>query len=55
MKTNVHYSNVKPVAPQPTSADLLKALGYILVLAFLTIVIPFGRSFIDFFMNACFK
>lgn len=55
MKTNVHYSNVKPIAPEATNKDLLKALGYILALAFLTIVIPFGRSFIDFFMNACFK
>lgn len=55
MRTNPHYSSVKPVRPQPTNKDLLKALGYILALAFLTIVIPFGRSFIDFFMNACFK
>lgn len=54
MKTQ-HYTNVKPVKPEPTNMDLLKAFGIILVLAFLTIVIPFGRSFIDFFMNACFK
>jgi len=55
MKTNVHYSNVKAIKPEPTSIDILKAIGYILALAFITIVVPFGHSFIEYFMNACFK
>lgn len=55
MKTSLHYQSVKPVAPQPTNKDLLKALGILLALAFITIVVPFGHCFIDYFMNACFK
>lgn len=47
MKTNVHYSNVKPVAPQPTNKDLLKALGYIFGLFFLGVIILAGCDLMD--------
>lgn len=50
MKTTTKISKV-----QPSNKDMLKAFGIILALAFLTIVVPFGHSFIDYFMNACFK
>ncbi len=53
MKT--YYTSTKPVNPEPTTSDLLKALGYIFGLFFIFVVILFGSSFIDYFMNACFK
>lgn len=47
MKTTLHYSNVKPVAPQPTNKDLLKALSYVFVLFFVTVILFAGCDLID--------
>lgn len=40
---------------QPTNKDMAKALLYIAAIIVLTIVIPFGHCFIDYFMNAVFN
>ena len=40
---------------QPSNKDLIKAILYLIGLFILTVVIPFGHEFIDFFMNANFK
>jgi len=47
MKTTLHYSSVKPINPEPTKADLLKALLYIFGLFFLTVILLAGCDLID--------
>lgn len=47
MKTNVHYSNVKPIAPQPTNKDLLKASLYIASAFIVTVLLLAGVDLID--------
>ena len=47
MKTNVHYSNVKPVRPQPTNKDLLKAGIYVASAFVVTVVLLAGVDLID--------
>lgn len=47
MKTNVHYSNVKPVSKQTTNIDLLKALSYVLGLFFIAVILLAGCDLID--------
>jgi len=47
MKTNVHYSNVKPVAPEATNKDLLKALGYIVSAFVVSVILLAGVDLID--------
>lgn len=53
MKT--YYTSTRPVKPEPTTTDLLKASLYIIGAFILFIVVPFGASFIDYFMNAVFN
>ena len=40
---------------QPTKADTAKAILYLIGLFILFFVVPFGASFIDYFMNAVFN
>lgn len=40
---------------QPTKADATKAILYLIGLFTLFVVVPFGASFIDYFMNAVFN
>lgn len=47
MKTNVHYSNVRPVAPQPTNKDLLKASLYIVSAFVVSVLLLAGVDLID--------
>jgi len=47
MKTNVHYSNVRPIQPNCTWIDTFKALGYIFGLFFLTVILLAGADCID--------
>lgn len=46
MKTQ-HYTNVKPVKPEPTNIDLLKALSYVFGLFFIAVILLAGCDLID--------
>lgn len=47
MKTNLHYSNVKPIAPEATNKDILKALSYITVSFIITVLLLAGVDLMD--------
>lgn len=47
MKTNLHYSNVKPVTPQPTNKNMLKAGIYVVSLFAVTVLVLAGADLID--------
>ena len=47
MKTNVHYSNVKQVRPEPTNKDLLKASLYIVSAFAVTVLLLAGVDLIN--------
>lgn len=47
MKSNTHYSNVKPIQPEPTSKDIIKAITYILSAFILTVILLAGVDLID--------
>ena len=47
MKANVHYSSVKPVAPEPTGRDILKAFSYIIASFVVTVLLLAGVDLID--------
>jgi len=47
MKTNAHYSSIKPVAPEATNKDLLKALGYIVSAFIVSVILLAGVDLID--------
>lgn len=46
MKTQ-HYSNVKPVRPQPTNKDMLKAGIYVVSLFIVSVLVLAGADLID--------
>lgn len=47
MKANVHYSNVRPVAPRPKNKDILKASLYIVSAFVVTVLLLAGVDLID--------
>jgi len=47
MRTNVHYSNVSPIAPQPTNKDILKASLYIVSAFVVSVLLLAGVDLID--------
>ena len=47
MKTNLHYSNVRPIAPQPTNKDILKASLYIVSAFAVSVLLLAGVDLID--------
>lgn len=47
MKTTLHYSNVRPVAQQPTNKDILKASLYIISAFVVTVLLLAGVDLID--------
>lgn len=47
MKTSLHYQSVKPVAPQPTNIDLLKAIIIIVSLFIVGVLTLAGVDLVD--------